>query len=190
MKHEELLEGLKKTLGENFISSYQKGEPPKQIWIRITREGLRDAVKFISSYGDPQLSFIVAMDLEKIQNPIVEGESGNKLSLTYTFTMFYEELGQEMILNFVVSVPKEDPVIPSIADLCPMAEPYEREAMTIVGVEIPGIDKIGYGRWTPLDFPEDIYPLRLDDKGLPEDIKRRFRWKDELEKRKGGDGNE
>jgi len=190
MKHEELLEGLKKTLGENFISSYQKGEPPKQIWIRITREGLRDAVKFISSYGDPQLSFIVAMDLEKIQNPIVEGESGNKLSLTYTFTMFYEELGQEMILNFVVSVPKEDPVIPSIADLCPMAEPYEREAMTIVGVEIPGIDKIGYGRWTPLDFPEDIYPLRLDDKGLPEDIKRRFRWKDELEKRKGGNGNE
>jgi len=191
MKHEELLEGLKKVLGDNFISSYQRGEPRvKQLWVRIKKEGLRDAVSYISSFGDPQLSFVVAMDLEKIQNPIVEGECGSKLALTYTFTMFYDELGEEMILNLVVSTPKDDPVIPSIADLCPMAEVYEREAMSIVGVEIPGVEKTGYGKWTPPDFPEGIYPLRLDEKGIPEDMRRRFDWKKELEKRKGGDVNE
>jgi|Deesub1362A_J573_1020465.scaffolds.fasta_scaffold00869_10 membrane-bound hydrogenase subunit beta len=191
MKHEKLLEDMKRILGDNFISSYQKGEPEaKQLWMRIKKEGLRDAVKYLTSLGDPQLSFIVAMDLEKITNPIVEGESGKKLMLTYTFTMFHEDLGGEMILNLVVTTPKEDPVIPSISDLCPLAEVYEREAMSIVGVEIPGVEKTGYGKWTPPDFPEDIYPLRLDEKGLPDDMKRRFRWREELEKKKGGDQNE
>ncbi|MEO2151589.1 MAG: NADH-quinone oxidoreductase subunit C, partial [Thermococcus sp.] len=51
----------------------------------------------------------------------------------------------------------------------PIATQYEREAAEMVGIVFEGIpDKRRL--FLPDDFPEGIYPLRLDDKGIPEEM--------------------
>lgn len=66
-----------------------------------------------------------------------------------------------VITTLRVSVPRENPVVPSVCGIIPSASFYERELIEMFGVTIentPNTDKL----YLPDDWPTGIYPLRKD----------------------------
>ena len=107
-------------------------------------KNLKQAVKKMKT---PRLIAIVCLDEEKFR-------------LVYKF----DSNGKQK--DIVVEVPKNKPLVPSISDIYPLAELFEREIHDFFGVEFPGNS-------------------RLHDKlFLPES----FRGRPPLLKRKGGAG--
>lgn len=65
------------------------------------------------------------------------------------------------VVTLRVTVPRDNPALPTISRLVPLAGIYERELSEILGVTINGTQK--YGRlFIPDDWPEDVFPLRKD----------------------------
>jgi Ni,Fe-hydrogenase III component G len=66
-----------------------------------------------------------------------------------------------VMLNLVVNLPKENPVLPTITGCFPAAEMYEREIVDLLGIQVQGL---GEGPRYPLpdDWPAGQYPLRKD----------------------------
>ena len=60
-----------------------------------------------------------------------------------------------------VSVPKSSPSIPTLTQIIPSAEPFERELSEMFGIEISGL-RVPEHLYLPDDWPEGIYPLRKD----------------------------
>ena len=82
-------------------------------------------------------------------------------------------LSRILSLSIIVgtSCPKEDPNLPTLTDIFPSSLPYEREIQEFLGIFFEGIPD-PRRLFLPDDFPEGVYPLRLDDKGIkPEMVK-------------------
>jgi len=58
-------------------------------------------------------------------------------------------------------LPREAPVVPSLSEIIPSAEAFERELREMFGVEISGL-KTPERLYLPDDWPEGVYPLRKD----------------------------
>jgi len=128
------------------------------VWLRIDREIFRDAVKTLTDIQQfPHLSVVSGNDL------------GDEIELLYHFTVNYGEHLKEIPVNICVSVPKSDPKIPSICDLIPGALITEREKQEMLGVEVENIPD-SRRIFVPDDFPENVYPWRKDEKGIPESM--------------------
>lgn len=89
-------------------------------------------------------------------------ESGENFYLVYHF------VDTEGEVNVRTSVPKENPVLPSVSTVLPGSVLYEREIQDLLGVKFQGI--IDSRRLIlPEQWPEGVYPLRKDFK--PEEVK-------------------
>ncbi|MEP7359718.1 MAG: NADH-quinone oxidoreductase subunit C [Anaerolineales bacterium] len=65
------------------------------------------------------------------------------------------------VVTLRVSVPRTQPIVPSLAALAPSAGLYERELSEMLGVTVsdsPNTDRL----YLPDDWPADVYPLRKD----------------------------
>jgi len=83
---------------------------------------------------------------------------GEKIGL-----MYHIRTNEDAIVTIITDVPKENPKIPTIADLIPGAEFHERETADLFGVIFEGHPNPAR-LVLPDDWPDNLYPLRKDAK--------------------------
>jgi len=92
------------------------------------------------------LSAIVGMDL---------GVDADELEVLYHFCP------GGAVITLRVRIPRQNAVLPSLCEIIPSAEVYERELREMFGVEITGLHN-AQRLYLPDDWPTGIYPLRKD----------------------------
>jgi len=129
----------------------------ERVWVRISREKYRALMAFIKE-----------LDGEAHYSIGIEQDWGDELGFLSHLVIHYRDaLAVSLIVD--VHAPKDDPVLPDISDIFPIALQFEREGMEMVGIDFEGApDKRRL--FLPDDFPEGIYPLRLDDKGVSDEM--------------------
>jgi len=137
----EWCEGVKKT-------------PQKTVWITVPRETLNDVVAELIAIDYPHLGVIAAAD------------NGDQIDLLYHLQVFFGGKHEEIEVVITVEVPKSDPHVPTISGLIPGAVYSEREKQDMIGIIVDGIPD-ARRIFLPDDFPEDVYPWRKDEKGIP-----------------------
>ncbi len=154
-----------KIFGERFpgaevrVSENKQPHPKRRVWVEVGREKFHDAMKLIKEL-DPKAQFSI----------IIARDAGEVLEAKYHMELFWEE-GESISLIIGTTVPKEDPELPTVTDVFPSALPYEREVQEFLGLFFDGIPD-GRRLFLPDDFPEGVYPLRLDETGIkPEMVK-------------------
>lgn len=131
-----------------------KKRPKRSVWITIPREVLLDAVRELISVDYPHLGVVAAAD------------NGDVIDLLYHLQVFFGGDHEEIEVTFTVQVPKSDPHVPTISSLIPGAVYTEREKQDMIGVIVDGIPD-SRRIFLPEDFPENVYPWRKDEKGIP-----------------------
>ena len=92
------------------------------------------------------LSAIVGLDL---------GPEANEMEVLYHFCP------GDAVIALRVRVPREDGALPSLCEIIPSAEVFERELHEMFGIEITGLhtpDRL----YLPDDWPDGVYPMRKD----------------------------
>ncbi|MCR4419210.1 MAG: NADH-quinone oxidoreductase subunit C [Clostridia bacterium] len=165
MESRELIRLLEERLGPAFevtrvqsVSAGSKGYTYEVIWARVGRESLREAVTALKECEEregrlPHLAVISAADL------------GESIELVYHFELGWGRPRAAVPLNLSVTVPKEDPRVPSLSDLLPGAFITEREKEEMIGVVVDGLPETG-NLFLPEDFPAGVYPWRKDEHGV------------------------
>jgi Ni,Fe-hydrogenase III component G len=92
------------------------------------------------------LSAITGLDL---------GEEKGKLELLYQFC------AGAAVITLRVQIPREDAAIPSLCEIIPAAEAFERELSEMFGVRVDGL-RNPERLYLPEDWPSDQFPLRKD----------------------------
>jgi len=159
-----IVDSFKSTLGDGLADAkiYEQEVCVKKnlfrtIWIHVKPDAFRKAVEHICQLQEyPHLAIISSDD------------RGDKVDLTYHFTIYYALHLQEISLGLRVSLPKNNLKIPTITDLIPGAIFTERETQEMMGVEVVGIPD-NRRLFLPDDFPDGVYPWRTDETG-PADL--------------------
>ena len=159
---EGIIDYFKKRFGDKIIDSRiekrkigVKKNEQKMIWFRVERDIFKDAVRHLINLQFPHLSVVSGNDI------------GENIELIYHFTINYGEHLKEIPVNISVYLPKNDLTIPSICDIIPGALVTEREKQEMFGIKVEGIPD-SRRMFLPVDFPENVYPWRKDEKGIPE----------------------
>jgi membrane-bound hydrogenase subunit beta len=163
---------LQSSLGGRVISSEVKihaegraGKKNESLWMRIERDALHNAVREVIDIDFPHLGVISAVD------------AGDDIELIYHLYIFFGLSGSEKAVYLTVPVPKNDLVIPTISDLIPGAVYTEREKQEMIGITVEGISD-RRRLFLPPDFPDDVYPWRKDEFGIPDSMIKNL-WKSE-----------
>lgn len=165
---EEIISTLQKRLGKSMLDSRVqirtegvKKRENRNIWITIDKYAVHQAVKALMGIAYPHLSCISGWD---------KGKDDPNLRVQYIFTIYGGEAGAETMVVFSLDLPKDNPVLPTITDLMEGTAFTEREKTEYLGIRIEGLAPAEHRFFLPEDFPEGIYPLRKDDKGIPKSM--------------------
>jgi len=147
-------------IGEVTVKEWAEGvkkTPIRSIWIRVSRDVFKDAVRCLVDIDYPHLGVISGADM------------GDEIELLYHMLIYFGERGQEINVTLAVPLPKSDLRIPTIADIIPGAVYSEREKQEMLGIEVVDIPD-SRRLFLPPDFPEGVYPWRKDETGIREDM--------------------
>jgi len=78
-----------------------------------------------------------------------------------TLEVLYHFCVGSVVITLHLQLPKSKPTIPSLCEIVPSAEPFERELSEMLGITVTGIrnpDRL----YLPEDWTEGVYPLRKD----------------------------
>jgi Ni,Fe-hydrogenase III component G len=140
-------------LAEEVVSAWEDwvtetGRPePHRLDVRLTR--LADLIPIVVGLRVKRLGYLGAITGLDPQ--------GNEQNLE----VLYHFMAGAVIITLRVQVPRENAAVPTLSEIIPAAEPYERELSEMFGVTITGIrnpDRL----YLPDDWPADVYPLRKD----------------------------
>ena len=92
------------------------------------------------------LSAIVGLDL---------GPEANEMEVLYHFCP------GDAIIGLRVRIPRQGGAVPSLSEIIPSAEVFERELHEMFGIEITGL-RITEHLYLPDDWPAATYPMRKD----------------------------
>ncbi len=92
------------------------------------------------------LSAIVGLDL---------GPEANEMEVLYFFCP------ENAIITLRVRVPRQGATLPSLSDVIPSAEVFERELREMFGIEVTGMHTYDH-LYLPDEWPGGVYPLRRD----------------------------
>ncbi len=67
----------------------------------------------------------------------------------------------EAVITLRLNVPRQDGCLPSLCEIIPSAEVFERELQEMFGIRIEGLRNPSR-LYLPDDWPEDVFPLRKD----------------------------
>ncbi len=138
---------IKERLGEKVVKVYE--HTPNRIYLEVRREGLREVVKYLFEERNMRLATASGVDGRK------------DMEILYHFS----EDSTGKIFSVRVKIPKEDLRVDSITPLIKGAEYIEREIYEMLGIEFVGHPNLKR-LLLPEDWPEGIYPLRRDEKGI------------------------
>ncbi len=96
-----------------------------QVWLETS--DVKALVKKLKELSDVHLIVISGKD------------TGEQIELTYFFSIFFGKKNSETLVNAVLNVDKDDPVVPSITDEIPGAVLTEREKMEFLGTDFEGL---------------------------------------------------
>lgn len=161
---QQIVDELKSAVGAGFLDASikewaegVKGWKSRQIWVKITREALRPAIRKIIELHFPHVAVISFAD------------TGAQVDLMYHLYVYWGVPRQEILVTLKVSLDKTDLKIPTITDLIPGALTSEREKQEMLGIEVVDIPD-GRRLFLPDDFPQGVYPWRKDETGIPPDM--------------------
>ena len=124
MDHAAIVERVRKGFGEAGLQ-FQEGGP--QPAILVAPERLRDFCLFLRD--DPELCFQALTSLAGVDFP-----EEKKLRTSYHVFSY----DKRHLLAFHVDLPREDPRQPSVQDIWPAANWYERESWDLLGIVYEG----------------------------------------------------
>ena len=120
---------------------------PKQLDVKVNL--LQELVPIIVALRVKRLGYlsaIVCLDL---------GPEANEMDVLYHFCP------GDAVIALRVRIPRNGGVLPSLCEIVPGAESFERELREMFGIEITGLhtpDRL----YLPDDWPEGVYPMRKD----------------------------
>ncbi len=83
------------------------------------------------------------------------GPEAGELEVLYHFCV------AEAVITLRLRIPREDGSVPTVSNIIPSAEVYERELSEMFGITINGLRR-RQRLYLPDDWPEGVYPLRKD----------------------------
>ena len=119
---------------------------PRRLYIRIPRERLTEAAKFLHRERGMRLSICTGLDTR-------EG---------YEVLYHFSEDATGTMYTLKVLAPKDDPRIDSLAGWFPATGWIERELTELLGVEFPGNPDMRPFLTSDTDWEADRRPLRRD----------------------------
>lgn len=137
---EEVIDWLRERLGSALLEAKVVGR--RRAFVRVDRGHFKTALIALKELGVDFLEAITGVDL---------GESIEVIA----------HVGRSVSVAVKTTVPKEDPRLPSLIDLYPGAELYEREAWEMLGVIFEGNPRLAR-TFLPEDWPKGVHPLRRD----------------------------
>ncbi|HJJ35787.1 MAG TPA: NADH-quinone oxidoreductase subunit C [Methanocorpusculum sp.] len=165
---EEIISSLQKKLGKSMLDSRvqirtegAKKKENRNIWITIKASAVHQAVEALMDIAYPHLSCIAGYD---------KGANDENLRVQYIFSIYGGEPGAETMVTISLDLPKANPVLPTITDLMEGTAFTEREKTEYLGIRIEGLEPAAHRFFLPQDFPENVYPLRKDDKRIPDSM--------------------
>lgn len=138
-----LAEGVR-LVGDQLIS--QNTPEPNRIDLIVEPAELLTCVKLLVDAHWGYLSAISGMD---------PGVDSGRLEVLYHFR------NKSAVLTLRVSLPRDNPVIPSVCGLIPSVSLFERELMEMFGVVCDGTPD-PRRLFLSDDWPQGVYPLRKD----------------------------
>jgi len=138
---------LQEKFGERLVSIYE--HTPNRLYIEVNREDLQRVVRYL--FRERDMRFITASG--------VDGHSN--MEILYHFS----EDKSGRIFSVRVKIPKDDLRISSLISIIKGMEFIEREIHEMLGIEFVGHPNLKRLLLSE-DWPEGIYPLRRDEKGI------------------------
>ncbi len=117
---------------------------PRRMFVAVGRENMREIILYLHAH----------MEMKHVST-ITGKDVGDSLEALYHLN------DGSISLTIRVTVPKDDPHIPSLNDIFPGSVFYEKELESELGFLVDGLPK---GRRYPVaeDWPIDVFPLRKD----------------------------
>jgi NADH:ubiquinone oxidoreductase subunit C len=137
---EQIISKLNQRLGAECVleEPFTKGN---QIFTRINKKCLEQAIEFLKNNGFTHLSAITGLEVEDGIELLYHLSNGNTL------------------VTVKVKLSKNEAVAPSITDIIRGATLYEQEIHDLFGVDFEGHPNLA-PLILPDDWPKDVYPLR------------------------------
>ena len=139
----ERAESLKTALGERIISLEERS--PKRIYIEVAPENLVSVASYI--FNDLSARFATASGME----------TEKEFEILYHFAFDSEH----RLVMLRLRLPKDNPAVPSLANLIKGAEFIEREIHELLGIDFPDHPNLK-PLLLPENWPEGVYPLRRE----------------------------
>ena len=141
---ETLLAQAVQLIGDKAVS--QSAPEPNRIDLVVEPARLLECVAPLVSARWGYLSAVTGLD---------QGVESGRLEVLYHFC------NRAAVVTLRVTLPRENPVVPSICGLIPSATLFEREVMEMFGVVCEGTPD-PRRLFLPDDWPDGTYPLRKD----------------------------
>jgi Ni,Fe-hydrogenase III component G len=127
----------------------ERMESPTPTSLNVYLRNPKDLVPAVTGLRVKRLGYLAAITG---LDPSVEDEN---LDVLYHFCT------GPVVITLHLRVPKSESTIPSLGEIVPSSEPFERELSEMFGIAITGIrnpDRL----YLPDDWTEGVYPLRKD----------------------------
>lgn len=139
-------------LAEGIVKSWDwatESSRPRPDRLDVKVNSLKELIPIIVGLRVKRLGYltaIVGIDL---------GAEVNEIEIVYFFSP------EGAVIALRVRVPRQNPSVPSLCDVIPSAEVFERELREMLGIEVVGL-RTPEHLYLPDDWPADTYPLRKD----------------------------
>ncbi len=120
---------------------------PKQLDVKVN--SLQELVPIVVALRVKRLGYLSAIVC------LDPGPEANEMEVLYHFCP------GDAIIALRVRVPRDGGALPSLCEVVPGAEVFERELREMFGIEMTGLhtpDRL----YLPDDWPEGVYPMRKD----------------------------
>jgi len=127
---------------------------PNRLDVYLTRAA--DLIPAVAGLRVKRLGYLAAI------TGLDPGAEESNLEVLYHFC------AGEAVITLRLRVPKEGGALPTLSEIIPSAEPFERELSEMLGVAVTDLPSRGH-LYLPDDWPENVYPLRkdFDQQALP-----------------------
>lgn len=140
--------GLAKEITTSWFWSLEIEEPePNRLDVKLASAD--DLVSLVTALRVKRLGYLSAI------TGLDPGLEVEQLEVLYHFC------AGAAVITLRVSVPRHMPVVPSLSQIIPSAEVFERELKEMFGVTVSGLPITDY-LYLPDDWPDATYPLRKD----------------------------